>query len=379
MRLDEAGGDAQVRLHEAAVELDRRSPRPGAAEIEVGLLVARVVILDAHVLQNPGVAHELGELVAEIGPVQTRRDEHRDAIPRHARRNNGFDHRAQEQAIGDRPRDVADEDAGARPVPGELRKRPRADGLGEGSRNRRPRIGKLRQRTLANDGRPRRGGQRQRQMAASIGQCDFVCAHRGFSPVYAFFVTAKVKAGNSGFRRGRACPGHLRGSAQRMSVLSLYKRQSPLSWVGVDGRDKPGHDRLCTCRALLRPHAWQLPFFARFAAARRSRARSAASLFKKRAGVKTGSANVSLDAAGVIADIGAEPRHAIRRRTADEPVPQFDLAPARLHLPANGAFRAPTPSPGRPATHGFLLRWAWEPSNGRGGGRRRRRPEPAPR
>ena len=75
MRLDQAGGDAQVGLDKAPVELDRRAARPRAAEVDVVCVVAGEVILDPHVGEHPGIADELRELVAEVGTMQAGRDQ----------------------------------------------------------------------------------------------------------------------------------------------------------------------------------------------------------------------------------------------------------------------------------------------------------------
>ena len=53
MRLDQAGGDAQVRLDEAAVEPDRRAARGGEAEIDMVLVVAGEVVLDPDIRPAP--------------------------------------------------------------------------------------------------------------------------------------------------------------------------------------------------------------------------------------------------------------------------------------------------------------------------------------
>ena len=67
--------------------------------------------------EHPRVADELGELRALVRPVQPGRDQHGDA----GRAGCPppiivLDHRPQEQAVRHRPRDVADEDAGALPA-----------------------------------------------------------------------------------------------------------------------------------------------------------------------------------------------------------------------------------------------------------------------
>ena len=84
MRLDQAGGDAQVGLDEAAVDLHRRAARRGAAEVDVVLVVARIMVLDPDVRQHPGIADEFGQLLAEVGAVQAGRDQDRRSVERNA-------------------------------------------------------------------------------------------------------------------------------------------------------------------------------------------------------------------------------------------------------------------------------------------------------
>ena len=85
MRLDETGGDADVGLHEPAVDADGNATRRRLAQHYVIRVVARVVVHHRDVLQHPRVADQIGELVAEIGAVQAGRDENRDAAERDAR------------------------------------------------------------------------------------------------------------------------------------------------------------------------------------------------------------------------------------------------------------------------------------------------------
>ena len=84
MRLDQAGRDAQIRFDEAAVELDRRPARRGEAEIDMIGVVARVVVLDANPLHDPGIANQFGQFFADIRPMQTGRNQNDDAIERNA-------------------------------------------------------------------------------------------------------------------------------------------------------------------------------------------------------------------------------------------------------------------------------------------------------
>ena len=126
MRLDQPGRDAQVGVDEPAVELDRRAAPRGNAEIDVRGMVAGEMVFDAHRVEDPRVPNELGKLCTLVGPVQPGRDEHGDALARHAGGEEAFDQRAQEQVIRHRPRDIADQDARALSAPRQL-------GVGRGS------------------------------------------------------------------------------------------------------------------------------------------------------------------------------------------------------------------------------------------------------
>jgi len=67
------------------------------------------MIGDAHRLEHPGIADELDQLLTFVRPVQAGRDDHVDAIPRHARSKQCLDQRPQKEMIGNRPGDVADQ------------------------------------------------------------------------------------------------------------------------------------------------------------------------------------------------------------------------------------------------------------------------------
>ena len=69
MRLDQAGGDADLRLDEAAIELDRHAPSLGPAEIDVGRIVAREMIDHPDLVKNPGITDNPRELLTFVGTV----------------------------------------------------------------------------------------------------------------------------------------------------------------------------------------------------------------------------------------------------------------------------------------------------------------------
>ncbi len=86
--------------------------------------------------------------------------------------DHGLDHRPQEQPVGHRPRDVADQDAGALPAARQVGKRRRADRLLEGLPDRRAFVGEAAERDLAQHGDV--GGARrvERQMAPTESEWD---------------------------------------------------------------------------------------------------------------------------------------------------------------------------------------------------------------
>ena len=172
MRLDQAGGDAQIRFDEAAIELDRRSARRGDAEIDVIGVVARIVVLDSNPRHDPGVAHQFGKFFANVWPMQAGRDQNDDAVERNARGDQGFDHRPQEEMVGHGPRDVANQNAGALAPTGEFSQRRGIDRLRQRASNRRCGIDDFVELSLGDHGDFRFGGHAQRKMAAAVGNGD---------------------------------------------------------------------------------------------------------------------------------------------------------------------------------------------------------------
>ena len=90
VRLDQAGRDLELGLDQAAVEADHGAAR-GAADQDMVLVLGGDVVYDPDLLQHPGVAHELGQLLALVRAVQAGGDEHGDALARHARLDQGAD------------------------------------------------------------------------------------------------------------------------------------------------------------------------------------------------------------------------------------------------------------------------------------------------
>ena len=90
--------------------------RRRVAEVDVRRRVPGEVVLDPRIGEHPSDRRrDVRVPCAFVGPVQARRHQHDDVFTRHARREQGFDQRPQEQVVRYRPGDVADQDAGGAP------------------------------------------------------------------------------------------------------------------------------------------------------------------------------------------------------------------------------------------------------------------------
>ncbi len=69
------------------------------------------MIHDCDRFQHPGIANQGIQFFALIGPVQPCCDQHGNAIGRDAGSHQRTDHRLQKQCIGNRPGEVANQDA----------------------------------------------------------------------------------------------------------------------------------------------------------------------------------------------------------------------------------------------------------------------------
>jgi len=105
--------------------------------------------------------------------MQAGGDEHGDAFPRHPRRQHAFDQRAQEQMVGDRPRDVADQDARRCAMPGEISESDPGGGLLEGPLQLRRGVRQDRHRLLADLRDLEMVGKLYGKLAAAVQQFNF--------------------------------------------------------------------------------------------------------------------------------------------------------------------------------------------------------------
>ena len=126
--LDQAGHDLQVRLDETPVDPDRDAPGR-LPEIDVGFRVPREVVLDPDGAEHFVRSDQLPKLLPLVGAVQPGGDQDQDPLPGNARFLDRRDQRGKQRAVGDGPGDVADEDAGAFPAPGDFRERRASHGL----------------------------------------------------------------------------------------------------------------------------------------------------------------------------------------------------------------------------------------------------------
>ena len=177
MRFHQAGGDAQIGLHQDAVDADRRAARRGRSEIDMIMRIARVMVQHPDVPHHPGVADDLGQFVAQVGAVQAGGDEDGDAVEGNAARGHRLDHRAQEQPVGNRPCDVADQYAGAATSLRQVLQGSGIDRVRERGADGRSVVRQLWQHCLADDRRNRERWQHDGQHAATISQLERGLCH----------------------------------------------------------------------------------------------------------------------------------------------------------------------------------------------------------
>ena len=133
MRLDQAGGDAQVGLDEAAVELHRRAARRACAPRSTCAASLRAkwfsTRTSASTQGSPTSSASSAPRLGRCRPVATSTVMR---VERDAGRHHGLDHRPQEQPVRHRAGDVADQDAGAAPAAGEGAQAGRSDRVRRG-------------------------------------------------------------------------------------------------------------------------------------------------------------------------------------------------------------------------------------------------------
>ena len=172
MGLDKAGCNFEIGLDEAAVNLDGGAARASDAQIDVIGIVARKMIFDLDRGKHPRIANEFEQFISFVGTMKTRGDEDTDAILRDARFEHIFDHRPEKKMIRNRPRDVANEYAGAASSARKGFQGLRSNGtikrLPDGCAG----VGKLRHGVLANDRGAGVGGQMHGQVASAKRNLD---------------------------------------------------------------------------------------------------------------------------------------------------------------------------------------------------------------
>ena len=169
--LDQAGGDLQLGLEEAAVEL-HRGAGGREAQVDVVRVVPRVVVFDADSLQHPRVADQLLQLGAQVGAVQAGGDEDGDAGRGHAGGEQLAQDGPEQERVRHWPGDVADEDARRPLAAGLLGQGTRADGAGERGTDGTLGIRQERHGGLADDSDFETVGQLDGERASTVAQLD---------------------------------------------------------------------------------------------------------------------------------------------------------------------------------------------------------------
>jgi hypothetical protein len=108
--LNQAGGDLEVGIHVPRIDPDRHAAR---ALAEVGVLAPLLaVMIDDPVLAGDRPADHLDDFFRLTFAVQAGGHEDCDLVARNPLALENLQHRPQDQLVGDRPRNVADDDAG---------------------------------------------------------------------------------------------------------------------------------------------------------------------------------------------------------------------------------------------------------------------------
>jgi len=138
--LDQPDHDAQVGLDEAPVDEDG-DPGRCPAQFNMRLAVAGEVVCDRHRLEHVVRTDDLAQLLPVVGAVQACGHQDQD-VPAVDSGGGEFGHQAgQQPAVRHRPRDVADQDAGAAAAARQRAERRPADRCLEGPGERRGRVG----------------------------------------------------------------------------------------------------------------------------------------------------------------------------------------------------------------------------------------------
>ncbi len=86
-------------------------------------VIARIMILNSDPLHDPRIANQFGKLFAKVRPMQAGGDQNGDAVECNPRGDQRFDYRPQEEMVGHRSGNVANEYAGAFASTGEFSQR----------------------------------------------------------------------------------------------------------------------------------------------------------------------------------------------------------------------------------------------------------------
>ena len=170
VRLDQPGGDAQVRLQPAPVEQDGDAVA-APAEVDVRVAVARVVLLDPQPPRQRG-RQDLVQLGRGGGAVQAGRDQDRDRGLRQPGLRQRLQDRRQEQRVRHRARRVRDRDHRVATPARQLQQRRAADRRRQRRPHRGLRLSQRRHRRLLQHGCLRTVGEIAGDLGASVGERD---------------------------------------------------------------------------------------------------------------------------------------------------------------------------------------------------------------
>jgi hypothetical protein len=112
MGFHQTGGDFQISLGKAAVDLDGDTTFWRHAKIHLIDVFQREMVLDPDIFHFPRIAHQLGQFIAFVWAMQPCGNQNGDVIQRDSLAGKRLDHRAQKQMAGHRQVEVADQDAG---------------------------------------------------------------------------------------------------------------------------------------------------------------------------------------------------------------------------------------------------------------------------
>ena len=111
MRLHQARRDLEVSGNKTSIKFDTGAATSDS-QIHMIIVIAREMVLDAEILQHPGVPHQLLQFPTFIGSVQAGGDQHADLVLGDARIQELLQDDREQQSVGDWPGDITNQYAG---------------------------------------------------------------------------------------------------------------------------------------------------------------------------------------------------------------------------------------------------------------------------